>query len=964
MAKWLSGKRLLAGIAVLLVLAALLVWRSLADRPDYRTESFRFDSETAQPAELDVTVFVPDDATSESPAPAVILAHGFGGSKDSVETDAVLLAERGFIVLTYSARGFGTSTGQIALNAPDAEVADARNLIGYLAGRDDVLLDGEADPRVGIAGGSYGGALALLTAGHDERVDAIVPMITWNRLARAFFPNGTGLPVGQAGPAGADAGPASAGASPGEPSGTAQLQPGAFKREWAGTFFGFGKGLDLTSLLLGGGADDDDGSGGGPGGSGEPEGSAADGPGGSGAVPNGVPPAAGDPACGRFAAEICAVYSAAAETGTIDAAGIALMDQSSPYSVAGQITAPTMLVQGQADTLFPLSEADVTARQIHDAGGTVKVVWTAGGHDNGGVAATDAELARVQQLTADWFGYYLAGEGEEPVADFELAQQTGLTTTGGSGRPTARNEVADSYPFAQPGPDHSLPLAGPQQVVVRPAGAVPGSLSSLPGLGLGIAFDPPGQAAYFSTRALPEPVTIIGSASVTLQIAGLPAGGTLFAKLYDAGESGGLPALPGGQVMPIVVPPNAGTASVDITLPPIAHRFETGHRIMLAVASTDRAYDNATTQQTFSVSLPDGTALDYPTLQTESLTYATSSWTKLLLAIGAGILLGLAGLLVLRARRRKEERIDHEPELDDVPLIADGLRKAYADGFVAVKDVSFRVERGQVVGLLGPNGAGKTTTLRMLMGLIEPTDGSLRVFGHRVRPGAPVLSRIGCFVEGVGLMPHLSGRQNLTLYWAATGRPVQDAHFDEVIEIAGLGAALDRKVRTYSQGMRQRVAIAQAMLGLPDLLVLDEPTNGLDPPQIAEMRQVLQSYAVGGRSVLVSSHQLAEVEQTCSHVVVVNAGEVIASGTVAEVVGVGGEIDIDVDDAQLARQVLAPIDGVRVVGTDPRRVVVELDGVRAGQVVAALVAGGVAVEQVMPRRHLEDAFLALVGGAG
>ena len=929
MAKWLSGKRLVAIIAVLLIIAALLVWRSISSAPTYQTEDFQFDSQTAQPAELDVTVFVPDSATSESPAPAVILAHGFGGSKDSVTDDAILLAERGFVVLTYSARGFGASTGQIGLNAPDAEVADAQNLITYLAGRDDVLRDGDDDPRVGIAGGSYGGALALLAAGHDERVDAIVPMITWNRLARVFFPNGAGLPDGQAGPATPESG---------------ELTPGAFKQEWAGTFFGFGKGLDLTSLLLNGD---------------ESEAPTSDGSDG-GAPANGAP-GASDPLCGRFEADICAVYTAAAESGTIDAAGIELMDQSSPYSVADQITIPTMLIQGQADSLFPLSEADVTARQIHDAGGIVKVLWTAGGHDSGGVAATNAELARVQQLTADWFDYYLTGSGEEPALDFELAQQTGLTTTGGSGRPTARNEVAASYPF-EPATTDSLALAGPSQVVVRPPGGVPGSLSSLPGLGLGVAFDPPGQAAYFSTESLTEQATIIGSAGVTITVQGMPDGGTLFAKLYDASQGGGLPALPGGQVMPVAVPANDGTATVEVTLPSIAHRFEPDHRIMLAIASTDRAYKMDTTQQAFTVSLADSATLEYPTLQTESLSYATSAWTRLLIAIGAAVLIGIAGALVLRARRTKEERVDHDPKLADVPLIAEGLRKAYADGFVAVKDVSFGVDRGQVVGLLGPNGAGKTTTLRMLMGLIHPTDGTLRVFGHRVRPGAPVLSRLGCFVEGVGLMPHLSGRENLTLYWAATGRPINDAHFDEVIEISGLGTALDRKVRTYSQGMRQRVAIAQAMLGLPDLLVLDEPTNGLDPPQIAEMRQVLQSYAVDGRSVLVSSHQLAEVEQTCSHVVVVNAGEVIAAGTVAEVVGAGGEIDIDVDDAARAGETLRSIDGVTVVSAEGQRVIVELDGVRASEVVAALVAAGVAVEQVMPRRHLEDAFLALVGG--
>ena len=131
-------------------------------------------------------------------------------------------------------------------------------------------------------------------------------------------------------------------------------------------------------------------------------------------------------------------------------------------------------------------------------------------------------------------------------------------------------------------------------------------------------------------------------------------------------------------------------------------------------------------------------------------------------------------------------------------------------------------------------------------------------------------------------MPHLSGRENLRLYWKASGREQQDPNLDYVLEIAGLGTAIDRKVRTYSQGMRQRLGIAQAMLGMPHVLVLDEPTNGLDPPQIREMRQVLQDYAATGRTVVVSSHLLSEVEQTCSHVVVMHHGTLIVQGTVTE----------------------------------------------------------------------------------
>jgi ABC-2 type transport system ATP-binding protein len=302
----------------------------------------------------------------------------------------------------------------------------------------------------------------------------------------------------------------------------------------------------------------------------------------------------------------------------------------------------------------------------------------------------------------------------------------------------------------------------------------------------------------------------------------------------------------------------------------------------------------------------------------------------------------------------------------DTPLVIRGLGKAYGDGFVAVRDLSFTLDRGQVLGLLGPNGAGKTTTLRMLMGLIRPTAGEILVFGHRIRAGAPVLSRLGSFVEGTGFLPHLSGLDNLRLYWRATGRPEADSRLDEALAIAGLGDAVHRQVRTYSQGMRQRLAIAQAMLGLPDLLVLDEPTNGLDPPQIAEMRQVLRRYATDGRTVLVSSHLLAEVEQTCTHVVVMHQGTLVAAGTVAEVTGESASVLVGVDDPAAARRVLDGAHGVTGVQTAEGGVVVDLDptlnGIARSEVVRQLVEGGVRVDRVSPRRRLEDVFLALVGG--
>jgi ABC-2 type transport system ATP-binding protein len=282
---------------------------------------------------------------------------------------------------------------------------------------------------------------------------------------------------------------------------------------------------------------------------------------------------------------------------------------------------------------------------------------------------------------------------------------------------------------------------------------------------------------------------------------------------------------------------------------------------------------------------------------------------------------------------------------------------------VAVATVDFTVERGQVVGLLGPNGAGKTTTLRVLLGMTQPTKGEVLIFGHRLRPGAEVLSRLGALVEGPGFLPHVSGLQNLKLYWRATGRPDAEARLDEALEIAGLGDAIHRKVRKYSHGMKQRLAIAQAMLGLPEVLVLDEPTDGLDPPQMAEMRNVLRNYAENGRAVLVSSHLLAEVEQTCTHVVVMHKGEIVANGPVDDVVGDSPIVQFDVSNVDAAEAVLDELDGVRSVAWDGKGgLVVDLDGMPRTEVVAALVRAGVGVDRVVPRRRLEDAFLSLVGG--
>ncbi|MFB4313681.1 alpha/beta fold hydrolase [Actinomadura sp. 21ATH] len=766
-----------------------------------------------QKVSLDTTFYSP---VGTRKAPVVLLGHGFGGSKDDVRQEAEELARAGYGVLAWSARGFGKSTGQIALNSPDYEVKDVRQLIDWLAKRPDVQLDGPGDPRVGMAGESYGGAIALMTAGHDPRVDAIAPQITWHSLPDALFPNGTGQ--------GADA--------------------GVFKKLWAGIFFTSGAGENGSS------------------------------------------------ACGRFLPSLCEMYQEIAETGRPSEEAVETLRRSSPEPIAGRIKAPALIVQGQADSLFPLDHADANARAISRNGTPVSVVWFQGGHDGG-----DPETERIRGLVRGWFDQRLRGRtpdsAEERPAAFTVTRAGGIDSS--TQEVIVEPATTGTYPGLNANP-RTLPLTGREQTVHNPAGGTPASISALPGLGalgsagdLGaagavegqLAIDMPGQSATFDTAPLREPLRLTGAATVRIKVTGegdVP----LFAKLYDVGPASrqGSPAR--RIAAPLTVEDAGNGREATVTLPAMDYRFDRGHKLRLVVSTTDMGFATPAKPASYRISAVSG--LTVPTVP--GLTAAPAPVPGWVWGMPAAALAIAAGLLVGVRRRRSKD--DVSPELAAVPLQIDGLTKAYGNGHLAVADLSFRVEKGQVLGLLGPNGAGKTTTLRMLMGLIHPDSGEIRIFGERVTPGAPVLSRLGSFVEGPGFLPHLSGRDNLDLYWRATGRPAGDAHLEEALEIADLGSALDRAVRTYSQGMRQRLAIAQAMLGLPDLLVLDEPTNGLDPPQIREMREVLVRYAAAGRTVIVSSHLLAEVEQTCTHAVVMSRGRRVAAGPVAEIVGSSG----------------------------------------------------------------------------
>src|SRR4051794_83562 len=294
------------------------------------------------------------------------------------------------------------------------------------------------------------------------------------------------------------------------------------------------------------------------------------------------------------------------------------------------------------------------------------------------------------------------------------------------------------------------------------------------------------------------------------------------------------------------------------------------------------------------------------------------------------------------------------------PVEVRDLTKRYGT-VLAVDHLDFVVGAGQVCGLLGPNGAGKTTALRMLVGLVHPNGGETRLFGGHVRPGGPGLRPGGTMIEHASFVPHLSGIANLKAYWEAGGDRFGDADVDGALAVAGLGDAINRRVKTYSQGMRQRLGIARSLLGRPELLVFDEPTNGLDPQEMRAVRELLRRVGDEGRTVLLSSHILSEIEQICSHAVVMDRGKLVAAGTVAELVAAGASAYVEVDDAPRAHGVLEALPGVERVLDEAPGIVVRLAGATRPDLVAALVGAGIGVQTVTSRHALEEAFLGLVG---
>jgi ABC-2 type transport system ATP-binding protein len=293
----------------------------------------------------------------------------------------------------------------------------------------------------------------------------------------------------------------------------------------------------------------------------------------------------------------------------------------------------------------------------------------------------------------------------------------------------------------------------------------------------------------------------------------------------------------------------------------------------------------------------------------------------------------------------------------------EGLHKQFGR-IVAVRDLSLRIPRGGVFGLLGPNGSGKTTTIGLLLGLIRPTSGSIRLFGTDVREAhEPALRRIGAMVESPAFYPDLSGRANLR-YFQGIGSGVAGRTVDELLQLVGLAERGDSRFRTYSLGMKQRLGIAYALLGSPDLVFLDEPTNGLDPAGMAEIRDLIVRLKKTGHTIVLSSHLLHEVELVCDDVAILSRGQLIAQGRVQELLHTQGAVRLKTTEDERAGQILGALDWVSSVRVEDGYLVAGVPPDRSADLTRALCRQDVFVTEMVPKTvSLESYFLQVTDSA-
>jgi ABC-2 type transport system ATP-binding protein len=561
---------LLMTMAGLLAGAGAPLAASAADPPPVTVRTLHVDTVVgpADDTHCDVVgdLYTPATATHADPAPAVLTTNGFGGSKDDQKAMATALAQRGYVVLSYSGLGFGGSGCKIALDDPDWDGKAGSQLVSFLGGTkaatdgttvDDVLLDAPGDPRVGMIGGSYGGQVQYAVAGQDPRVDTIVPIITWNDLAYSLAPNNTDIAGG-----------------------VTSTTPGVGKFQWAGLFTALG-------------------------------------------IVDGIQNLQADPSrdvstCPNFDLRVCPGVVEAGVIGAPSAATLQLLRHASVSTYMKSIKIPTLLLQGEGDTLFNLNEAVATYQALRAQGTPVKMVWQSWGHSHstpapgelgdgdGGYSPVDADgtLTAEGRTVEQWLDHYLRGDPAAPSLDFtyfrDWVPYSGDATPA-YGRAPAYPAGTDR-PFLLSGsgaltPDAGAVRPGVAAFVTPPAGA-PTSVTEISALSQDVPlFDAPGTYAQYTSAPLAADTDVVGSprAKLRISVAGDDAAGiltpgalaTLFLKVQDVAPDGTV-TQPGRLVAPIR--PASFAQPISVTLPGIVHRFAAGHRVRLVVAGSDAAY--------------------------------------------------------------------------------------------------------------------------------------------------------------------------------------------------------------------------------------------------------------------------------------------------------------------------------------------------------------------------------------
>jgi ABC-2 type transport system ATP-binding protein len=542
--------RVVRAIAVVIAVLTVPVAPALGAEPTKKVVNFdvMVGPDNATPCTITANLFTPVGASASDPVPAVMGTNGFGGSKADFDTLGLTYAKHGYAFLAYSGLGFGNSGCKITLDDPDWDGKAGSQLLSFLGGTkaakdgtkiDYIVKDGPGDPRVGMIGGSYGGQIQFAIAGIDRRLDAIVPQITWNDLSYSLGPNNTDFDHG-----------------------VTYRTPGVIKSDWPVLF---------TALGLGQGFQQ--------------------------AVQNQDPSHVG--ACPNFSDQVCASLVTSGATGYPDDATLSLLRHASVQSYMSKIRIPTLLAQGQSDTLFNQQEAVATYKALRAQGTPVKMLWRSAGHSGGSIPgesnSTTLEAAYESRMALEWFDYYLRGVGDAPSLDFSFLRDWVKYT--GDAAPSVG--ATASYPA---GADETVYLSGSGQLVPARGSIQPGtaSFAAAPGAtGSGNAFtdvpgaDAPGTTATYDTAPLARDFDLVGIPQLKVKLdaptfaqAQSNTSGklVLFAKLLDV-DGQGTATLPRNLLSAVRVADV--TKPVQIELPGIAHRFAKGHVMRLVIAASN-----------------------------------------------------------------------------------------------------------------------------------------------------------------------------------------------------------------------------------------------------------------------------------------------------------------------------------------------------------------------------------------